>query len=254
MAEKDQRRVIACLHDVTPRDFERIVEIDRFYEEIGIGPTYAMLVVPNFWGAWPLEKYPAFVDWLRERAQAGVEIFLHGFFHHDTTPRSQRSRSARLRHSILGEGEFAVIDEDAALERLRAGRKLLSDLLDLDVRSFVAPAWQYSRGARAALSALGFDLAENRAGVWSPASGRRLTATPVIAYSNRDSVRRNLSLEWSRRATRLLAPADIVRHAIHPGDFDDNALRDEIRRSLSELLAKREAVSYRSLISAPAFA
>lgn len=248
MSPGRDRRVIACLHDVSPRSFSRILEIDRFYAEVGVGSNYAMLVVPNFHGEWSLEEHPEFVDWLKMRAWQGVEIFLHGYFHYDTTPEEERAPLTRLRHAVLGEGEFAALEEDEAARRLKAGREMLGELLHMNITSFVAPAWQYSNGARAALSALGFTIAENRAGVWRPDTGCVLTQTPVIAYSGRGAMRRCASLAWSKISSRLLENAQIVRHAIHPADFNDESLKIEIRRSLSELLASREAISYRRLL------
>lgn len=249
MPVAETRQLIACLHDVSPRDFERLKEIDRFYAAIGVGASYAMLVVPNFWRRWPLEEHPAFLEWLKERAGAGVEILLHGYFHYDTTPHSERSAPVRLRHALFGEGEFASLGEEEAIERLSAGRKLLEELLGIEVSSFVAPAWQYSAGARAALAALGFQIAENRAGVWRPATGRVLTRTPVIAYSSRSTARRNASIAWSKASDAVLAHARIVRHALHPADFNDEILRIEITRSLKSLLAARKAVLYRDLLA-----
>lgn len=253
MMQNQNGRLLACLHDVTPRDFDRIVEIDRFYEEIGVGSNYAMLVVPDFWSKWPLERNPAFVEWLKSRADAGVEMFLHGYYHRDTTPASQRSAWTNFRYAALGEGEFANINEHEAVSRLREGQAMLRDLLGFDVAAFVAPAWQYSKGARAALARLGFTLAENRACVWNPAEGKVLTKTPVIAYSNRSPERRNASILWSRVSDPLLKNARIVRHAIHPGDFNDKGLIEEIARSLRELLAARKPVAYRTLLVEPEF-
>lgn len=253
MTNASRRLLLASLHDVTPRDFSRIVEIDRFYEEVGVGANYAMLVVPDFWGAWPLDKYAGFADWLKARAKAGVEIFLHGFFHHDTTPAFNRSAWTTFRYAALGEGEFANIHERDAINRLKNGQKMLEDVLGTNVTSFVAPAWQYSSGARKALAESGFTIAENRACVWSPAQGRVLTKTPVIAYSKRSAARRGASILWSKLSEPLLAHAKVVRHAIHPADFDDVSLKNEIRRSLCELLASREAIAYRCLLDTPAF-
>lgn len=247
-----EKRLIACLHDVSPRDFERIQEIDRFYEEVGVGARYAMLLVPNFWNEWPAQEHREFVSWLRERASAGVEMFLHGYYHRDTTPPSERSLGIKIAHAVAGEGEFAALDEEEALRRLTAGRALFEEMLERPIDSFVAPAWQYSPGAKAALARLGFKIAENRMTVWSPASGEVLTKSPVIAYGSRDSLRRTSSLLWSQLSTRLMKACDVVRHAIHPKDFNCQSLKDEIRRSLGDLSAYRQIVPYRQLLDAPA--
>lgn len=243
-----EKRLLASVHDVSPREFGRIQEIDRFFEEVGIGPRYAMLVVPNFWREWPLAAHRDFAAWLRERAAAGVEMILHGLFHLDTTPPEARNFESRMRHRIFGEGEFAMIDEGDADRRLREGRDILENALGRPVDSFIAPSWQYSRGARAALRRQKFRIAEGRFWLWSPDTGDVVSRTPVIAYSNRTAGRRRSSLVWSRAASHLLAGDPVVRHAIHPGDFDSDALKAEIRRSLRDLLETRRPVSYASMI------
>ena len=246
---KTEKRLILCLHDVSPRDFERVREIDKFYADIGVGPNYAMLVVPNFWRRWNLEKHAAFCEWLRERAEAGVEMILHGFYHQDTVPNSRRTLETKIRYSVFGEGEFAALSEEDAGTRLRAGRRTLENILNRSVDSFVAPAWQYSSGSRAALSKLGFRIAEDRRTVWSPERSSVLTKTPVIAYSNRGVLRRTSSLAWSNLATRIMKRSKIVRHALHPADFSNGVLVREIRRALGDLMTDRKIVPYRELLN-----
>ncbi|MBY0422143.1 MAG: polysaccharide deacetylase family protein, partial [Parvularculaceae bacterium] len=243
-----EKRLLASVHDVSPREFGRLRDIDRFFEEVGVGPRYAMLVVPNFWREWPIAAHRDFVAWLRDRAEAGVEMILHGLFHLDTTPPSERNFESRMRHRIFGEGEFAMLGEGEADRRLREGRDILENALGRPIASFIAPSWQYSRGAHEALRRQRFKIAEGRFWLWSPETGKVISRTPVIAYSNRTAGRRNSSLLWSRAASHLLARDPLVRHAIHPGDFDSDALKAEIRRSLGDLLETRRAVSYASLI------
>lgn len=240
-------KLIACLHDVSPKYFDRVREIDDFYRRIGIGSRYAMLVVPDFDGCFELSNYPGFVRWLQERAGDGVEIFLHGYYHQDCTPLRQRSWRLRLQYQLLGEGEFAAINARTAMERLSAGRRMLEEILDTPINAFVAPAWQYSRGTRSALADTSFRIAEDRASVWDPKTGATLSRTPVIAYSARSSLRRDLSIAWSKLGGRILKGAKLVRHAVHPADFDSAPLVSEIERSLTELLSYREVVTYRSL-------
>lgn len=252
MFPRQNKRLILCLHDVSPRDFDRVREIDRFFHEIGIGANYAMLVIPDFEGRWRIEHHPDFLSWLKERAQAGVEMILHGFFHKDTTPSERRTWRTRLGHAVCGEGEFGAISELEAQKRLQKGRLILEDILDRRIDSFVAPAWQYSRGARTALAKLGFKLAENRMTVWSPARGEVLAKSPVIAYASRNVVRENASIAWSRLSTRAMHSCDVVRHALHPADFNSSRLVEEIRRSLRNLMLDRRIVRYEHLLHTPA--
>ena len=245
--ETARDRLLASVHDASPCEFSRLRRIDQFLAEVGIGARYALLVVPDFHRRWPLADHPGFVAWLRGRAACGVEIVLHGLWHLDTTPAANRSVESRFRHAVFGEGEFAFLDVAASRRRLEAGRAQIEDAVGSAVTGFVAPAWQYSAGAHAALRELEFDFAESRFALWSPKTGHVASRTPVIATSNRGGLRRASSLAWSNVATRLLADAPIVRHAIHPADFDNPALVAEIRRSLSALLQRRRPASYASV-------
>src|SRR5215510_4048305 len=117
--------LLLCVHDVTPRHFERLQQLDRSLKENGLHGRYSMLVVPDFWRVWPLQEHPAFVAWLRQRADEGVDILLHGYFHLDET--AHQGRLAQWKASTLtaGEGEFLEMSYEAARERLLRGRTLL---------------------------------------------------------------------------------------------------------------------------------
>ncbi|MEZ5921955.1 MAG: polysaccharide deacetylase family protein [Parvularculaceae bacterium] len=237
-------RLISCIHDVTPLYFDRLREIVNFYDRIGIGHTFAMLVVPDFWSAWRLDKHPEFVRWLRELAESGVEIFLHGYYHKFSAPPSERSLLLRAQFAILGEGEFSNATYEEAFTKIRTGKELLEEQLGVTIDKFVAPAWQYSEATRRSLGALKFRIAEDRRHVWDPLTGASLTATPVIAYSGRTPLRRNLSIGWSQLASIVLNNAQVVRHAIHPADFGNEILIKEIGRSISTFLSHRLAATY----------
>src|SRR3982751_5477079 len=79
------RRLVVSIHDVSPTFAD---PIDHLADKIGRildGPRFAMLVVPDHWGAAPLHRSPAFVRRLRRWADSGVEMFMHGLVHRDTS-------------------------------------------------------------------------------------------------------------------------------------------------------------------------
>src|SRR5436309_7933921 len=82
MSTPAHRLLLASVHDVSPR-FES--EIDRLSDLLAphVGQHLAMLVVPNHWGDAPIVRGSPFATRLRAWAEAGVEIFLHGYFHRD---------------------------------------------------------------------------------------------------------------------------------------------------------------------------
>ena len=105
-------------------------------------------------------------------ADAGVEMFLHGWFHHDDGHEGRRAVS-RHSHMTAGEGEFLGLSDAEALERsIRAGRKPCSRTSSAGpIAGFIAPAWLYGPARRAALADCAIPLAEDHWRVWSPATG-----------------------------------------------------------------------------------
>jgi hypothetical protein len=203
-----------------------------------------MLVVPNFWHEWPIAADPVFVEWLRERASAGVEMMLHGYYHKD-----DRAASGPLRARVMtaGEGEFSSLPRDEAEERIVRGKQELEALLERPIDLFVAPAWLYSEGTHDALAALGFRVAEDQLRVWSPPGRRTLARGPVVSYASRTLGRKLSSIAWSKVATVALTPQPLVRFAVHPHDLDSAALTRELDRALASLTARRALTRYADL-------
>ena len=244
-------RLLVSVHDVTPRHADRLRRIAALLARHGLRGRYSALVVPNFWHEWPLADHPDFIAWLRDQVEEGVEPVLHGYYHRDESPHASGWDRLRGRHLTAGEGEFLGLPYEAARARLAAGRALVEDLLRASVTGFVAPAWLYGQPSLDALRDLAFAHAEDHWSVWSPSTGRRLAAGPVVSYASRDRVRVAGSLLWSRASAALLRPLPIVRLAIHPHDLDVPALERELDRRLGALLRARQPILYRDL-AAPA--
>ena len=129
-----------------------------------------------------------------------------------------------------GEGEFATLAQGEAARRMRNGRRLLEDILGRPVTGFVAPAWLYSRGAKAALAEEGFALAENHLRVWRPTDNATLARGPVITWASRSPARMASSLVVSAAAPLLLRPLRAARVACHPHDAEHPRLTVELGR------------------------
>lgn len=218
------RRLLASIHDVGPK-FEGQVDAlaDRLTRILG-GPKFAMLVVPDHWGDAPLARAPGYAAKLRRWADAGVEMFLHGYTHRDEGPTKGFAR----RHMTAGEGEFAGLDVDRALARIRDGRKVVEDALGRSVSGFVAPAWLYSAGAKAAVARSGFALAEDHWRVWEPRTGRVVARGVVVTWASRSQGRIRSSLAVARVACSAPWALPTARIAVHPGDTTVPALLDSI--------------------------
>lgn len=241
------KRLLASIHDVSPR-FEG--EVDRLLDRLAphVGQRLAMLVVPDHWNAAPIT--PAFTRRLRAWAEAGVEMFVHGWSHIDD---SQHTGAAALKakHMTAGEGEFLGLDHREALARMRRGKALVEDATGRAAAGFIAPAWLYSDDARAALGDAGFALAEDHAHVWAPVGGRVLARGPVITWASRSRPRQLSSLAAAALLRRVLQPSETVRIAVHPGDVRVPQLLDSIDRTFAAFRRHRPA-RYADLLAAPA--
>ncbi|UAK26796.1 polysaccharide deacetylase family protein [Sphingomonas nostoxanthinifaciens] len=241
--------LLASIHDVGPR-FEREVTalVDRLERHLG-GPRFAMLVVPDHWGEAPLSKAPAFQQRLRAWADAGVEMFLHGWSHRDDSAHGGAGARFKAKHMTAGEGEFLGLDRTEAVRRMRAGRAVMEDAIGRPVAGFIAPAWLYGDGARAALADEGFALAEDHFRVWRPADGAILARGPVITWASRSPRRIASSRLFAGLARAALHPLPVVRVAVHPGDAHVPSLLASIDATLGTF-ARRRIGHYGDLVAA----
>ncbi len=241
------KRLLLSIHDVSPK-FEREVDAlaQRFDTLAGLH-NYAMLVVPDHWGTAPLRAAPAFQHKLRAWSDAGVEMFLHGWYHRDEAAHGSAVADFKARHMTAGEGEFLGLDEASAMQRMADGRALIEDVIGRSVAGFIAPAWLYGAGARAALEKLDFALAEDHMRVWNPGSGRVLSKGPVITWASRSRARTASSLFFAGVARHALASLPVVRVAVHPGDTTKPEILASIEATLRQLLKHRTATRYATL-------
>jgi predicted deacetylase len=236
------KRLLASIHDVSPR-FER--EVDALAEiiagELGGGVPFAMLVVPDHWGSSPLADARAFGTRLREWSGAGVEMFVHGWFHRDAAAHTGAA-AFKAKHMTAGEGEFLGLSEAEAARRMADGKALIEDIIGRPAAGFIAPAWLYGEGAMEALRTSGFALAEDHMRVWRAADDTLLARGPVLTWASRSPLRTASSLLVAGIGRRALKPLPTVRVAVHPGDITKPAIVRSIAATLG-VLAKSHVPS-----------
>lgn len=239
-------RLLASIHDVSPR-FER--EVDLLLDRLApfVGRRLAMLVVPDHWGGAPMT--PVFAARLRGWADAGIEMFVHGWFHRDDTVH-RGVAAVKATRLTAGEGEFLGLDHREALARMRRGKALVEDVTGRAATGFIAPAWLYSADARAALVDAGFALAEDHHRVWAP-GGATLAKGPVITWASRTDARALSSLAAAAVLRHALRPLPTVRVAVHPGDVTRPALLRSIDRTFATLTRHRRPAAYAELLAVP---
>lgn len=239
------RRLLASIHDVGPK-FERQVDQLAAALERHVGTAhFAMLIVPDHWDQAPLARAPAFQAKLRRWADAGVEMFLHGWRHRDDAP----AKGFAQTHMTAGEGEFSSLSAAEASARIAEGRKIVEDAIGRPVAGFIAPAWLYSAGAIEAVRDAGFALAEDHMKIWVPASGRVLARGPVITWASRSPARIQSSLLVAAAARAVPYALPTARIAVHPGDVAVPALLKSIDATFARFAATHEPSRYADLIA-----
>lgn len=239
------RRLLASIHDVGPK-FER--QVDQLVDllECHIGKAkFAMLVVPDHWDQAPLAAAPMFQAKLRRWADAGVEMFLHGWRHRDDAP----AKGFAQKHMTAGEGEFSALSAVEASTRIADGRRIVEDAIGRPVAGFIAPAWLYSEGALKAVRNAGFPLAEDHLKVWQPETGHVLARGPVITWASRSPARIQSSLMVAAAARALPYALPTARIAVHPGDVTVPALLESIDATFKRFASTHMPSRYADLVN-----
>ena len=219
----------------------------RLLEEFGVR-QYALLVVPDWHGAWPLDAYSEFTAELHERAAAGAEVVLHGLRHDEVgLPRSLAHR-VRTFGRTDREGEFASLAPAEARARIDRGLATLR-ASGLEPIGFVPPAWLGGPDLERVVRDSGLAFTEDARGVVMLTNGRRLRA-PATCWSTRRAWRAAGSVVVAALRLRLERARPLVRVALHPPDAESPAVLESCRRTLGALLERRTVTDYRELIQA----
>lgn len=243
------RLLLTSIHDVGPRSE---TQVDRLRDHLGAHvpvEKLAMLVVPDHWGEAPLRAGTPFAARLRAWADAGSEMFVHGWFHRDTSEHESLAARLKAKHMTASEGEFLGLDEETAYRRMTEGRALIEDIIGRPVAGFIAPAWLYGPGAHAAMARAGFALAEDHWRVWRPGEPETALASgPVLTWASRSKPRIASSLFAARALPPLLRWKAVARIAVHPGDTGVPALLRSISRALATVARSHRPGRYTDLL------
>lgn len=239
------RHLLISIHDVTPALDGRVRALWAMCRARDVTP--ALLLVPNWHGAWPLDESPAFVRWVRTCADAGAEILLHGERHDEVgAPRGWRDE-VRAWGKTAREGEFLTLDERAARERIDRGLALFSRL-GLNAAGFVPPAWLARAGCGRAVAAAGLRYSEDDGAILvHDARGARRIPSPVVRWSSRTPMQAYGSAAVAAVRWRVQRRARHLRLAFHPADLDHPATARSAATALDRWLADRPASRYTDL-------
>lgn len=235
--------LIVSIHDVTPALAADVQALWSLCASRGVEP--ALLVVPQWHGAHPIEEAPSLVSWLRERAAHGAEIFLHGERHDEAGLGRRWTDTIRALGRTAAEGEFLTLEEPAARERIERGLSRLRRL-GLDPIGFVAPAWLARRDTYRAVAAAGLGFSEDEGYINLHRRATRLRV-PVIRWSARSAARARVSAWVADLRWRLHRDAWVVRIALHPSDLHHPVTARSLEATLDRWLARRWPIRYAEL-------
>ena len=236
------RHLVVSIHDVSPLTRAETETILAELELLGVRRV-SLLVIPDHHCKGHVLDDPEFCAWLRERASAGDEIVLHGYFHRrDQRARETFKQKLTTRYYTAGEGEFFDIAGADALRLVSQARQEFRKI-GLDPQGFVAPAWLLSEGADRALQRLGITYTTRIGGVFDYTTGIH-HASQSLVWSTRSWLRRKVSRLWNAHLFRRLQPCGLLRIGIHPPDIRHPAVWEQIKALTSQAVQDRAVVTY----------
>jgi uncharacterized protein len=235
--------LLVSIHDVTPALADGVMRLWSLCAERGVRP--ALLVVPNWHGAWPLDAHPAFIAWLRARAAEGAEIVLHGERHDEVGLPRRLADRLRAWGRTAGEGEFLTLRRGEAAARIARGLARLRTV-GLDPVGFVPPAWLARPEGHDAAGEAGLAFTEDDRAIHLYPSRRRV-ASPVVRWSARTPARAVGSVAVARARLALQSRAAYARIAFHPQDLAHPVTASALGPTLDRWLARHPPIPYLAL-------
>ena len=235
------KRLIVAVHDVTPAHRASLERIYRLLEGLNVA-RYALLVVPDWHGEWPLDRHAAFVDDLLQRQAAGAEVFLHGYRHDEAGFQRTWLQRLGVAGRTAASAEFYIAPPDETARRLDQGLGLFGRL-GLKPVGCVPPAWLHG-------PALANQLRERRLGItesfWSimQVAEERSIFAPALSWSTARRWRSYLTAGVANARRAVEAARGLVRMAIHPPDIEVPVIAGSLKQTLASLGASRRLVTY----------
>ncbi len=235
--------VLVSLHDVAPPFAPQLRELWSLCFDYGVRP--ALLAVPDWHGAHPLDRDRRFTDWIFARVDQGARIFLHGERHDETDTVRAPLDAWRAVGRTAREGEFISLDYAAARARIDRGLRMLARC-GLSPIGFVPPAWLARAATREAARDAGLALAEDERHIFLLREAVALRS-PALRWSARAPWRARMSSLVADARWQLQRHHPLVRLALHPTDMDDPTTRASLERSLARWLEVEGGDGYATL-------
>jgi predicted deacetylase len=236
-------RFLLAIHDVWPGNFPLVAGYLARLRSLG-ARRIALLAVPAYHGAPPMDRDAEFIAWLREEAMRGTELFLHGHRHlmgelrggelrgggtDEGDPRDiatpgrapdlpRRNAWGRFvnRSLVEREAEFCGLPRAERARLFAAGMEVWKRT-GLPLSGFVAPTW-HGAPPREEMRAAGIPLWETRFRLVHLPTGRSAFVPPLAWGRSRATGEITLAGGRAWRAALMRMP--LLKVALHPGDLE----------------------------------
>lgn len=236
-------RVLVTIHDVAPPLMPKVERLWEMCAKHRVKP--GLLVVPDWHGAWPIENDVRCVMWVRQRAEEGAEVFLHGERHDEVGSPRRLTDQVRAFGRTNREGEFLTLNREQARARIDRGLTRLREL-GLTPIGFVPPAWLARPDTHVAVREAGLSVSEDDGAVYAFRIGRVIDS-PVVRWSSRGAVRAYGSVVQAKLRWALQRGNGLVRIALHPADLDHPATARSVEETLERWIGAYGSANYASL-------
>jgi uncharacterized protein len=246
-AEAAVASVVVSVHDVAPCTRQITTAIISELSAQGVR-VCSILVVPNYHHKGGLARDREFVTWLRGLQADGHEIVIHGYFH-ERPGRTEESLRDKVvtRFYTRNEGEFYDLNYDEALRRIITARDEFR-ALGLKPRGFIAPAWLLGPEAEHAVRDADLEYTTRLRSVCDLRSDFTFPARTLV-YSVDNRWRRTLSRCWNAALFRVMKAKPLLRISIHPPDYAQPAIWQQILSFIATTRTERVATTYQDWIA-----
>lgn len=244
MKDQNERYLIISFHDLAPHSKDICQYFLEKLQDFGIHRT-SLLVVPNWYGKKKISEDPDFITWLKDLKQSGHEIVLHGLRHQTSNTGDHWISHIIGNYYTNKEGEFYQVSYDEAQKKLQEGTAIFEQC-GLKSAGFIAPAWLLNRDALAAVRDLQFDYTVTW-GKYIMLQPNHELHTANIVFSSRSAWRRIVSQLWCTGWYHWNKNTKIMRLAVHPIDFHDDAIERKIFALIEDAIKTRQAIAYHDL-------
>ena len=244
-------KALLSVHDISPGRLPAVRGILADLKSLGV-TAVNLALVPVFHQAESWRRSEELVAMLETvQTHFRTEILLHGYYHqrigsNETLPWRSRLRS---RLQSADEDEFYGLSVIEIEDRIQKGLNVLAEVFKSKPEGFIPPSWALTREMLTTLRGQGFAYTEDHFHIFDLRTGRKISS-PVIAFSSRSAIHRNLSLLWSWWASKRADRKRILRVVLHPEDCQSPKIWATALGLIKKTGAERDWCLYRDTFPA----